>query len=282
MSADEVQLLVKQFIQLRQAGYGRNDAWFELEETARGLPVSDQKRLTSLLQQWEKQVVTNSKPITKPIDDPYDTINDLPDGWEQARQYAAEERRRHVIRRLEPIEGQGTDEINAAGNGHPVGNEMPCPKCQRMNPVKSAYCYSCGMPMDAATTVNSTRPLVGAEVDAAFFDEHMILFLKVQGSDGRLQVEPGMVETILGRTTADSVMIPDVDLSPFQAGEYGVSRLHASLRRQSNTVVMTDLGSKNHTHINGQRLHAHEVRVLHDGDEIRLGRLVLYVYFAPK
>jgi pSer/pThr/pTyr-binding forkhead associated (FHA) protein len=85
---------------------------------------------------------------------------------------------------------------------------------------------------------------------------------------------------ILGRTSADSVMIPDVDLAPLHGGEHGVSRLHAGLRRQDNTLVLTDLGSKNHTHINGQRLHAHEVRVLHDGDELRLGRLVIYVYFA--
>jgi pSer/pThr/pTyr-binding forkhead associated (FHA) protein len=74
-------------------------------------------------------------------------------------------------------------------------------------------------------------------------------------------------------------MVPDIDLTPYGADDKGVSRLHASLHRQEETLVLSDLGSVNHTFINGQRLHAHEVRVLRDGDEIRLGRLVLYAYF---
>ena len=59
----------------------------------------------------------------------------------------------------------------------------------------------------------------------------------------------------------------------------GVSRLHAGLRRHGDTLVLTDLGSLNHTYVNGEQLHPHEVRVLHDGDEIRFGHLVARVYF---
>lgn len=279
MSTDDVHLLFKQFIELRQAGYGRTDAWFEIEEAARGLTQIDQKRLTSLLQQWEKQVAGEKKTPANPTEDPYDTKDQPPDGWEQAAQHAAEERRRHVIRRIGENKSDQTQDVNASANRT---SGIPCPQCQKMNDVKATYCYSCGTPMGAATTANATRPLAGGETDNAYFDENMILYLKVVGGDTRLQVDPSMNETILGRKTADSVMIPDIDLSPFEAGEHGVSRLHASLRRQNDTVVMTDLGSKNHTHINGQRLHAHEVRVVHDGDEIRLGRLIMHIFFAPK
>jgi hypothetical protein len=281
MSDDDVQLLFRQFIRLRQAGYGRNDAWFEIEETARGLPQLDQKRLTSLLQRWEKQIAAQAESPASHTRDPYRTKDQPPDGWEQARQYAAEERRRHVIRRIasQDADGNGTQDVSSS---IPTGHGIPCPQCKKMNSIRAVYCYSCGMPMGAATTANATRQLDGSEIDNAYFDENTVLFLKVQRDETRIRVDPGTNETILGRKTADSVMIPDIDLSPFQAGEHGVSRLHASLRRENDTVVMTDLGSKNHTHINGQRLHAHEVRVLHDGDEIRLGNLVMYIYFASK
>ena len=65
-----------------------------------------------------------------------------------------------------------------------------------------------------------------------------------------------------GRRATDFNANPDIDLGPFQAWDYGVSRLHAKLRFQDNTLTITDLDSVNHTYINGQRLHAHEVRVL--------------------
>jgi hypothetical protein len=244
MSTDDVRLLFKQFVELRQAGYGRNDAWFEIEETVRSLPQIDQKRLTSMLQQWEKQIATKSEALANRPKDPHDT-KEQPDGWAQAAQHAADERRRNVIRRIAPTDGSTQD----VSDNVPVGHGIPCPQCGKMNKIKAVYCYSCGMPMGAATTANATRPLAGTEPDSAYFDETMILYLKAVGGDSRIQVDPSMHETILGRKTADSVMIPDVDLSPFEAGEH---------------------------------LHAHEVRVLHDGDEIRLGRLIMHIFFAPK
>jgi pSer/pThr/pTyr-binding forkhead associated (FHA) protein len=58
-----------------------------------------------------------------------------------------------------------------------------------------------------------------------------------------------------------------------------VSRMHAGLRRQGDTLVLTDLGSLNYTFINGQRVHPHEVRILRNGDELRIGQLKMRVYF---
>ena len=89
----------------------------------------------------------------------------------------------------------------------------------------------------------------------------------------------GKNEILIGRSSQKTGTIPDVDLSPYNAAESGVSRQHARLKFQDNTISIVDLGSVNHTYINGQRLHAHEVRVLRDGDEIRLGRLTMRVTF---
>ncbi|MCS7071755.1 MAG: FHA domain-containing protein, partial [Anaerolinea sp.] len=61
--------------------------------------------------------------------------------------------------------------------------------------------------------------------------------------------------------------------------EKGVSRLHAAICRQDETLTIVDMGSSNGTHLNGQRLIPDQPRVLRDGDEIRLGKLVAHIYF---
>ncbi|MGQ9888628.1 MAG: FHA domain-containing protein [Aggregatilineales bacterium] len=75
--------------------------------------------------------------------------------------------------------------------------------------------------------------------------------------------------------------MPNIDLADQEGDSVGVSRLHLALRYDAryHTISVFDMGSANDTYINGQRLHAHEVRVLCDGDELRLGRLALAVSF---
>jgi pSer/pThr/pTyr-binding forkhead associated (FHA) protein len=103
------------------------------------------------------------------------------------------------------------------------------------------------------------------------------MLLAVQGYDAhpiRVDLEH---DRTLGR--ADMDFMPDIDLEDFDAFERGVSRQHAVLRRQKDTVVLIDLNSANSTFLNGQRLVADQPRILRDGDEIRLGQLVLRVAF---
>jgi pSer/pThr/pTyr-binding forkhead associated (FHA) protein len=88
-----------------------------------------------------------------------------------------------------------------------------------------------------------------------------------------------MHEAVLGRADEVSGTSPDLDLTPYNALEKGVSRIHAAIRRGEDTLTLVDLGSVNGTHLNGQRLVPNQPRVLRDGDEIRLGRLVVHIYF---
>jgi pSer/pThr/pTyr-binding forkhead associated (FHA) protein len=115
--------------------------------------------------------------------------------------------------------------------------------------------------------------------DSAYFGQQMTLALRVEDSDNLIRVRPGKSELVIGRRSPESVMIPDVDLARYQAEKKGVSRLHAALQRHDTTLVLTDMGSLNHTYINGQRVHAHEVRVVHDGDQLQFGQLRVNVYF---
>jgi pSer/pThr/pTyr-binding forkhead associated (FHA) protein len=109
------------------------------------------------------------------------------------------------------------------------------------------------------------------------------MILKAQDSRQPLQIYPQNLEheLIIGRSTEDSAIVPDIDLAEVGAGELGVSRLHLALYfdHDTNTVCVHDLGSTNGSFVNGQKLHPHTVRVLYDGDELRLGKLSLRVYF---
>ena len=84
----------------------------------------------------------------------------------------------------------------------------------------------------------------------------------------------------MGRFDPDTGEAPLIDLKDCNAIDKGVSRRHAKIiRRDSGTLNLVDEESGNGTFLNGQRLVPNQPRILRDGDEIRLGYLVLYVHF---
>jgi hypothetical protein len=86
---------------------------------------------------------------------------------------------------------------------------------------------------------------------------------------------------ILGR--ASSIAgdeMPAVDLTPFGAGEFGVSRLHLRIKRRGALLYVADLGTTNGTLLNGRPLFAHTERLLRDGDELFLSHLRMKVHFT--
>lgn len=58
-----------------------------------------------------------------------------------------------------------------------------------------------------------------------------------------------------------------------QIDSTGISRLHARVLVREGNATLEDLNSKNGTHVNGERIST--PHVLSDGDEIRLGTIVL-------
>ena len=82
-----------------------------------------------------------------------------------------------------------------------------------------------------------------------------------------------------GALTPTAAEAPDIDLSVYAAADKGVSRRHATIIRRENNLNIVDNDSPNGTYLNGQRLVANQPRVLRDGDEVRLGHLVLRVSF---
>jgi serine/threonine protein kinase len=84
-------------------------------------------------------------------------------------------------------------------------------------------------------------------------------------------------EYLIGRKHKSQPILPDIDLSPFNAYEWGISRLHASLSVQMNQVIVSDIGSANGTWIAGERLPPDTPRKLKHGDVLHLGKLKVQV-----
>jgi pSer/pThr/pTyr-binding forkhead associated (FHA) protein len=82
---------------------------------------------------------------------------------------------------------------------------------------------------------------------------------------------------VLGRGSDEDSKQPDIDLTPAGAKDAGVSRFHARIQFQEDTLFIEDMGSTNGTRINGFELIGGKSYRLTPGDEIELGSLRLTV-----
>ncbi len=165
-----------------------------------------------------------------------------------------------------------------------LSERVKCPHCGRVNKKQDVFCYACGQVLEMRTA-HDTKHLSdsGETISSELFGPETVLTLRVRGSVEVYELRPQKIdhELVIGRSTAGSAIIPDLDLNSKQAADLGVSRMHLSVRydAEHQALMVTDLGSANGSFINGQRLLPREVRVLRHGDELRLGRLVLMVAF---
>ncbi len=164
---------------------------------------------------------------------------------------------------------------------------IKCPYCQHDNMEGSLVCIECGLSLwGNAQDEVPTRELedeanefsVKSGWGTATFQDKSQIIIHIRDGGEPITVVPGD-EYLIGRRDTASGIAPDLDLTGYGALERGVSRVHAALRRGEDVLSIVDLGSANGTFLNGQRLAAHQPRLLRDGDEIRLGKLVMHIYF---
>jgi serine/threonine protein kinase len=84
-------------------------------------------------------------------------------------------------------------------------------------------------------------------------------------------------EYLIGRQHKSQPILPDIDLTPFNAYEWGISRMHASLAVRPDMVSITDIGSANGTWHNGKRIPANQPYPLNHGDVLHLGKLKVQI-----
>lgn len=114
------------------------------------------------------------------------------------------------------------------------------------------------------------------ETEAIQEVSHEILFL-IRGMVERFELKKGQVIKI-GRYDV-SKGNDELDLTPYGAGDRGVSRDHASIHVDDDGIHITDLESTNGTYIHGKRLDPFTPTLLQKGTELLLGRLTVQVMF---
>jgi hypothetical protein len=161
-----------------------------------------------------------------------------------------------------------------------------CSNCKHTNMAGAMFCSECG------TQLSGTNSLVTQNISTSQVRETVsepakkapLPVINLNNWATLHLLDTGQVlplsdrnEFTLGRIGEGQPIMPDIDLSPYQAYASGVSRLHAVLKRDARRVMLMDLGSSNGTFVNGKRLNPNIDQPINNGDIIALGKLKIQV-----
>jgi pSer/pThr/pTyr-binding forkhead associated (FHA) protein len=151
-----------------------------------------------------------------------------------------------------------------------------CNQCGHRNPPGSAFCSSCGEPLDSLDDRTITLTAIDPLQDAPGPDDDIVIPV------GELPLEIGVLivragaqagaRFSLGETTTKLGRHPDSEIS---LDDITVSRRHAEIERTTDGYVASDAGSLNGTYVNQERI---DRMLLRHGDEVQIGKFRL-VFF---
>lgn len=169
---------------------------------------------------------------------------------------------------------------------------ITCPVCKHSELDGTLFCSECGAALwgdaftdDTASLQPEGEPLPALEdlgtLVIPTYAPPVGFSLRINGTDDPVRLA-GKPEYLLGRADPKHNVNPDLDLGPYGGQQLGVSRRHATLFQIENGFAIRDLGSTNGTIVNGRVLAANQEWPLRDGDEIRLGKLAMNIYFLAE
>jgi len=164
-----------------------------------------------------------------------------------------------------------------------------CPNCHHQELPGALFCSECGAQL-VAIDRSATQTL--AMIQSDYFEKkhsrplhsapmvspgpELTISLRIMDSGDIIRLS-GRSEVTLGRVVEGQPILPDIDLSPYEAYAHGVSRLHAVLKINPQRVVIMDLGSSNGTRVNGQKIVPHIDYPLKNQDIVALGKLKVQI-----
>jgi hypothetical protein len=161
-----------------------------------------------------------------------------------------------------------------------------CNNCKSKNMAGSMFCTECGAQLSANSELvtqvipndrlnTSSKKQTGGlsksfEANDSWANLHLL-------DTGQMLPLSERNEFTMGRVSEGQPIMPDIDLSPYQAYAAGVSRLHAVIKRMGRNIIFMDLGSANGTYVNGKRLPPNLEQILNHGDIVALGKLKMQI-----
>ena len=128
-----------------------------------------------------------------------------------------------------------------------------CPHCSHRNGLPARFCVRCGY---------------------AFVGIRPAVLRVIEPVRAAWEMPVSKSPLLLGRTRAEQGYRPDFDMSFYDPEGY-VSRRHAHIVRARNGYFVIDLGSSNGTLVNDRLLPPQRPRLLHNGDQITIGQVVI-------
>lgn len=157
-----------------------------------------------------------------------------------------------------------------------------CSHCGQPLLFGTLFCPECGAPVldpgSTTQTLRRQRAQASPHAEPQAAPGGAVNRVELHLSNGQVIPLRGTGEWTLGRKVGGSAV--DIDLSPYQAYEHGVSRIHAAVRVTPDGVFLIDLQSSNGTFLNGLRLRPHVPYPLRDRDKVLLGTLPLQVFLV--
>ncbi len=166
---------------------------------------------------------------------------------------------------------------------------IQCGNCQEYNLPGALFCSECGARLlpsgksKTQTLQKTPSDLLIPEMPKTPVDEENTLPVKdvvitlMLVDNGQVLHLAGRSEYTIGRISEGQPILPDIDLTSYDAFAQGVSRLHLSIKIQKSGVFVSDLGSSNGTRVNSQKLVANVDYPINHGDTIVLGKIKLQI-----
>jgi hypothetical protein len=166
--------------------------------------------------------------------------------------------------------------------------EQTCRHCGKQFAIDSQVCPFCNTPVGGThQDVTLSSISVAARLDFQRRAEYPIHFsTALVGNQVALYIEDASVPLVIDlservtlgrRSPRDTGVSPTVSLNQFDAFNRGISRIHAVMYYENDTVMLVDEYSTNGTWVNGRQLEPMQPTPLAHGDEIRLARLRMLV-----
>ncbi len=174
-----------------------------------------------------------------------------------------------------------------------------CPACGAENLPDSSFCSNCGIVMEAVTEAEASAPEPEPEpideVETAVaeapvpIEETPVAAVAasdapaptgrarfvVRDSGAEIALPTAEGEYVIGREDPVSGVFPAIDMNAHDGENLGVSRRHAQVTVEAGIYFLQDLDSTNFTFLDRKKLAPFTPAALSNGDEVRLGKLVL-------
>lgn len=161
-----------------------------------------------------------------------------------------------------------------------------CPVCKSENAATAVECQTCGallndFPTDLVAVPDiASLPIQNVEsvLDTAMIPEDGI-GIHIPGAPKAYYLHV-YKELIIGRP-ADATFDSVLDLSELGAYAMGVSRRHVMIRKTRTGFDVIDLGSRNGSWLNGEKLVPNKPYPVASGAELRMGKMRLVIVYHP-